>query len=61
MKTSEYKVEWIDSSIALEKACQKWHEGTCLTIDTEYDSFKRSYWVQGSAHSSIRWDYGLYH
>jgi ribonuclease D len=43
MKTSEYKVEWIDSSIALEKACQKWHEGTCLTIDTEYDSFKRSY------------------
>jgi ribonuclease D len=40
---SPFTVDWIDSQEALDRACSLWHEGTCLTIDTEYDSFKRSY------------------
>ncbi|MFM7726043.1 MAG: hypothetical protein ACKO7B_05045, partial [Flavobacteriales bacterium] len=41
--TSQFPVSWIDSMQALQDACSSWDEGTCLTIDTEYDSFKRSY------------------
>ena len=41
--TSHYSVVWVDKQETLESACAIWHEGACLTIDTEYDSFKRSY------------------
>jgi len=40
---AQHPVEWIDSDSALSQACSGWNEGTSLTIDTEYDSFKRSY------------------
>jgi ribonuclease D len=41
--TSHFPAVWIDTFEPLATACERWHEGTCLTIDTEYDSFKRSY------------------
>jgi ribonuclease D len=41
--TFHFPVVWIDQFETLAGACAHWHEGTCLTIDTEYDSFKRSY------------------
>jgi ribonuclease D len=43
MMIIQFPVEWIDTSDALTNACDQWNEDTCLTLDTEYDSFKRSY------------------
>ena len=40
---SQFAVKWIDSDKELARACSLWNDSTCLTIDTEYDSFKRSY------------------
>jgi ribonuclease D len=40
---SEYAVQWIDNNRALLEMCERWSDDTNLTIDTEYDSFKRSY------------------
>ena len=40
---SEYAVQWIDNNRTLLEMCERWSDDTNLTIDTEYDSFKRSY------------------
>ena len=40
---SEYAVQWIDNNRLLLEMCERWSDDTNLTIDTEYDSFKRSY------------------
>jgi ribonuclease D len=40
---SEYAVQWIDNNRSLLEMRERWSDDTNLTIDTEYDSFKRSY------------------